>query len=89
LANFPSVNVQKDVQLDLTSGIVTCDSGLSEEIVEKNNLCKKWVKNYERKKISKFKTLKLLKHTAPCAQAQACIQWQFKLATWLRVYNYM
>ncbi len=48
---FPSVNVQKDVQLDLTSGIATCDCSLSEEIVEKNNLCKKWVKNYERKKI--------------------------------------
>jgi hypothetical protein len=47
---FPSVNVQKDVQFDLTSGIATCDCSLSEEIVEKNNLCKKWIKNYEREK---------------------------------------
>jgi hypothetical protein len=35
---YPSVNVQKDVQLDLTSGIATYDCGLAEEIVENNNL---------------------------------------------------
>jgi hypothetical protein len=49
---FPSVNVQKGVQLDLTSGISTCDCSLSEEIVENKNFCKKWSKNSESEKIS-------------------------------------
>ncbi len=47
---FPSVNVQKDVQLDLTSGIATCDCSLYEEFFE-NNLWKEWVKNVEKYQI--------------------------------------